>query len=202
MKKNLSLVLFLFVLLSVSALAQDKPVEPKKTNARPASITEAAAEPFDKADVKTMAAQCVRFDTEAGLIEAEMFPESAPETVRNFLNLTAIGAFDTTTFSRVVPGFVIQGGNLWSGDKMTAELGKRARKTVPDEPNKILHQRGVLSMARSDQPNSATTNFLFWRAMLRTLTARLPHSAGSQKEWTLWIKLTKHLSQTKSPISP
>ena len=172
MKKNLSLVLFLFVLLSVSGLAQDKPVEPKKTNARPASITEAAAEPFDKADVKTMAAQCVRFDTEAGLIEAEMFPESAPETVRNFLNLTAIGAFDTTTFSRVVPGFVIQGGNLWSGDKMTAELGKRARKTVPDEPNKILHQRGVLSMARSDQPNSATTNFFI-------LAGDAPHLDGT-----------------------
>jgi peptidyl-prolyl cis-trans isomerase B (cyclophilin B) len=92
--------------------------------------------------------------------------------VRNFLNLTAIGAFDTTTFSRVVPDFVIQGGNLWSGEKMTVELGKRARKTIPDEPNKILHQRGILSMARSDQPNSATTDFFI-------LVGDAPHLDGT-----------------------
>ena len=178
MKRNTCLFVLLFCLLTVCTSAQNNASEPKKINARPTPTPLVSAEQFDKADVKTMAAQCVRFDTEAGLIEAEMFPESAPETVRNFLNLTAIGAFDTTTFSRVVPGFVIQGGNLWSGEKMTAALGKRARRTIPDEPNKILHQRGILSMARSDQPNSATTTFLFSRVMLHTSTARLPHSAG------------------------
>jgi peptidyl-prolyl cis-trans isomerase B (cyclophilin B) len=134
------------------------PVEPAKTNTRPAVA--AAAEPFDKADVKTMASKCVKLETEAGDIEAEMYPESAPETVRNFLNLVATGAFDTTTFSRVVPGFVVQGGNIWTRTGgVSRELGARARRPVPDEPNKILHERGVLSMARSDEPNSATTNF-------------------------------------------
>jgi len=107
-----------------------------------------------------MAAKCVKLETELGDIEAEMYPESAPESVRNFLNLAAIGALDTTTFSRVVPGFVIQGGNLYSREgKITDPMGMRARKVVPDEPNKILHERGVLSMARSDVPNTATTNF-------------------------------------------
>jgi len=172
MKRKACLFYILFSLLTVCANAQNKVTEPKKANARPTPTSEAAAEPFDKADVKTMSAKCVRFDTEAGMIEAEMFPESAPETVRNFLNLTAIGAFDTTTFSRVVPDFVIQGGNLWSGEKMTAELGKRARKTIPDEPNKILHQRGILSMARSDQPNSATTDFFI-------LVGDAPHLDGT-----------------------
>jgi peptidyl-prolyl cis-trans isomerase B (cyclophilin B) len=90
----------------------------------------------------------------------EMFSEQAPESVRNFLNLAATGALDTTTFSRVVPGFVIQGGNLYSREgKMTAALGQRARKTIPDEPNKILHERGIVSMARPEEPNQATTNF-------------------------------------------
>ena len=130
-----------------------------KTNARPAPSPDTAAEPFDKADVKAMAAQCVTLDTEAGVIYAEMYPESAPESVRNFLNLAAIGAFDNTTFSRVVPDFVIQGGDLFTSGKITPQLAARARRTVPDEPNKILHERGVLSMARSDKPNSATTNF-------------------------------------------
>src|SRR3982751_1785755 len=77
--------------------------EPKKANARPeATPTPAAIEPFDRADIKAMAGKCVTLDTEAGTITMELFPESAPETVRNFLNLVATGALDTTTFSRVV----------------------------------------------------------------------------------------------------
>ena len=100
--------------------------EPTKTNARPTPTPSAAkAEPFDKADVKAMAAQCVTFDTEAGVIEMEMFPEHA-ESVRNFLNLAATGLFDTTVFGRVVPGFVIQGGDLYSREgKVTYEIGMR-----------------------------------------------------------------------------
>jgi len=134
--------------------------EPAKTNARPTPTPTAIVEPFDKADVKTMTAKCVKLETEAGDIEAEMYPEYAPESVRNFLNLVALGAFDTTTFSRVVPGFVIQGGNIWTRNGgIPRDLGARARRTIPDEPNKILHERGVLSMARSDEPNTATSNF-------------------------------------------
>ena len=134
--------------------------EPKKSNERPTDKAVEPAEPFDKADIKTMASRCVTLDTESGLIEIELFPESAPESVRNFLNLTTIGAFDTTTFGRVVPGFVIQGGNIWSREGgVSMELGRRARRTIPDEPNKILHERGIVSMARSDEANSATTNF-------------------------------------------
>ena len=107
-----------------------------------------------------MASKCVVLDTEAGIIEIEMYPESAPESVRNFLNLVAIGAFNTTTFSRVVPGFVVQGGNVWTREGgVSMDLGRRARQTIPDEPNKILHERGVVSMARPDEANSATTNF-------------------------------------------
>lgn len=135
--------------------------ETAKANARPAPPTTSKAEPFDKADVKTMASQCVSFDTEAGLIEMEVYPEQAPETVRNFLNLAATGMFDTTTFSRVVPNFVIQGGDVWSreGGKVSREMGARARRTIPDEPNKTLHQRGVVSMARGDEANTASTHF-------------------------------------------
>ena len=137
------------------------PKETVKANPRPTpKPEEPKGEPFDKADVKTMAGQCVTLDTEAGLIELELYPESAPETVRSFLNLAATGLFDTTTFSRVVPGFVIQGGHLWTHDGgITKKVGERARRFLPDEPNKILHERGVLSMARGDEPNSATTDF-------------------------------------------
>ena len=135
--------------------------ETPKANARPTPPPDHAPEPFDKADVKTMASQCVTLDTEAGSVEMEMYPEHAPESVRNFLNLVATGLFDTTSFDRVVPNFVIQGGNIWSREdkKVTRAMGNRARRTIPDEPNKILHERGILSMARADEPNTATTNF-------------------------------------------
>ena len=162
---------------SISVAAQERPIDTdtkkpvKKANQRPPAPT-TKADPFDKATVETMAAQCVTFDTEAGAIEMEMFPESAPESVRSFLNLAATGAFDTTTFSRVVPDFIVQGGDIWTRPKMTAELDKRARRTLPDEPNQIKHERGILSMARADTPNSATTNFFI-------LLSTAPHLDGT-----------------------
>lgn len=153
----------LALLSSASAQEGSAPVQsnsvPKKSNARPADTQAPAPEPFDKATVEKMAGQCVRFETEAGLIEMEMLAEAAPETVRNFLNLTAIGAFDTTTFSRIVKDFVVQGGNLSTGQKWSYELAKRAARKIPDEPSYVKHVRGIVSMARPDEPNSATTHF-------------------------------------------
>jgi cyclophilin family peptidyl-prolyl cis-trans isomerase len=132
---------------------------PKKSNARPVDAQAPAQEPFDGASVEKMAGQCVKLETEAGVIEIEMLAEAAPETVRNFLNLAAIGAFDTTTFSRVVKDFVVQGGNLSTGQKWTHELAKRAARKIVDEPSYVKHVRGIVSMARPEEPNSATTHF-------------------------------------------
>jgi len=154
------IILSLFLASAGATIAQTGATPPPiKANTRP-TPTPAVAEPYDKADVATMASKCVVLATEAGDIEMELFPESAPETVRNFLNLVAIGAYDTTTFSRVVPGFVDQGGNIWTrSGGLSMELAARARRTIKDEPSKILHERGIVSMARPDTPNSATTNF-------------------------------------------
>ncbi len=133
-----------------------KPV--KKTNQRPTGPAR-KAEPFDNADVKTMATKCVKLNTEKGIITMEFFPESAPGTVRNFLNLVAIKAYDNTTFSRIVPGFVIQGGDLYSNENITAKMTWRAVRKIQDEPSLIKHERGIVSMARPDEPNSASTDF-------------------------------------------
>jgi peptidyl-prolyl cis-trans isomerase B (cyclophilin B) len=142
--------------------AQTRPeavVPALKKNARPAVEAGAKPEPFDKATVEQMSKQCVTLATEEGEIEIEMFPEAAPESVRNFLNLSATGAYDTTTFSRVVPGFIIQGGDLFTRETKTPELVRRATRRVPDEPSAVKHVRGIVSMARSDEPDSATTHF-------------------------------------------
>lgn len=152
--------MFYKILLAV-VLAQSGVTEtPKKANNRTqAPAAAATAEPFDGASIEKMANQCVTLETELGAIEIAMTPESAPESVRNFLNLAATGAFDTTTFSRTVRNFVIQGGNLQTSEKWSAELAKRMTKTIPDEPGLIKHVRGIVSMARTDEPNSATTHF-------------------------------------------
>jgi len=141
------------------AAAQDQEL-PKKATARTETAqTENAPDPFDGASVEKMAAQCVTLETDLGAIEMAMMPEVAPESVRNFLNLSATGALDTTTFSRVVKGFVIQGGNLSTSEKWGAELAKRMSRHLPDEPGIVKHVRGIVSMARGDEPNSATTHF-------------------------------------------
>ena len=137
-----------------------------KTNTRPAEKP-AKAEPFDGADVKTLASKCVTLDTDSGAIEIELYPEHAPESVRSFLNLVSLGYLDTTTFGRVVPNFVIQGGDLYSREgQVSYEVGMRARRVLPDEPNKILHERGVHSMARGDEPTTAmTTSYIGWKRL-------------------------------------
>ncbi|HEV2883937.1 MAG TPA: peptidylprolyl isomerase [Pyrinomonadaceae bacterium] len=164
-------LLFLFTILisltfAGAVSAQDLPSNPapttdpvKKANARPAQEITPPPEPFDGASVEKMRAQCVRLETEAGNIEIEMIPEVAPESVRSFLNLSATGALDTTTFSRTVKDFVIQGGNLSTGEKWGHQLAKRMARKLPDEPGLVKHVRGIVSMARTEEPNSATTNF-------------------------------------------
>jgi peptidyl-prolyl cis-trans isomerase B (cyclophilin B) len=119
-----------------------------------------------------MGAQCVTLDTELGAIEIAMLPENAPEAVRNFLNLSATGAYDTTTFSRTVKGFVIQGGNLQTSDKWGPELAKRMMHHLPDEPGLVKHVRGIVSMARTEEPNSATTHFFILVAPAQHLDSK------------------------------
>jgi peptidyl-prolyl cis-trans isomerase B (cyclophilin B) len=154
---------FAFVPVTEAQEGQPQPPpSPRKSNERaaaPAPVAQKKPEPFDSASVEKMAGQCVTLETESGAIVIEMLAEAAPETARNFLNLVATGALDTTTFSRVVKGFVVQGGNLSTSERWGAELSERARRTIPDEPNYIKHVRGIVSMARPDTPNGASTHF-------------------------------------------
>lgn len=177
MRSTSSLLTLLLCALMTGATAQKKPGARRRPAASPPQATKPSqtpaatptptpaptpakkAEPFEGASAEELAGKCVRLETEAGTIEIELLPQSAPVTVRNFLNLVALGAFDTTTFSRVVPGFVVQGGNLSTHQHLTPELAERSRRTIPDEPNDIKHLRGVVSMARPETPNGATTNF-------------------------------------------
>lgn len=141
------------------ASGQPRTDKSKKANRRPAEAPAEVPEPFDGASVEKMAASCVTLETELGAIEIEMIPEVAPESVRGFLNLAATGALDTTTFSRTVKDFVVQGGNLTTSERWNEKLARRMSRTLPDEPGLIKHVRGIVSMARTQEANSSTTHF-------------------------------------------
>ena len=99
--------------------------------------------------------------TSAGDIVVEFWPEVAPKTVENFKTLAKRGYYDGTAFHRIVKGFMIQGG-----DPLTKDPGREDEwgtggpgHTIKAEFNDRRHQRGVLSMARSNNPDSAGSQF-------------------------------------------
>ena len=97
-------------------------------------------------------------------IELELYAEVAPITVKNFEKLVACGFYDGLTFHRVIPGFMIQGGcpqgNGMGGadEKIIGEFAANGYK------NDLKHTRGVISMARSFAPNSASSQFFIMHA--------------------------------------
>jgi len=97
----------------------------------------------------------IRFETSHGGFTIELFPREAPVTVANFLEYVDAGFFDGTIFHRIVPGFVIQGGGL------TADFAnKQTRAPIANEAkNGLKNTRGSLSMARTNDINSATSQF-------------------------------------------
>jgi cyclophilin family peptidyl-prolyl cis-trans isomerase len=129
-------------------------IEPKKT------------EPFKDATVDQLRRE-VLLRTSLGDITLEMDPSTAPEHVRNFLKLVQTGWYNGTEFHRVVPGFVIQGGFGYTRQSGKTHAADRWVHNLKPEFSKLPHIRGVLSMARSDAEDSASTTFFI---MLGTAT--------------------------------
>src|SRR5258706_10317710 len=98
--------------------------------------------------------------TSAGEIDIRFFPDVAPNHVKNFIDLAEKGFNNGTKFHRVIPGFMIQGGdpNTISGSPATWGTGG-SDKNVTAEFNSIKHKRGIVSMARAADPNSARSQF-------------------------------------------
>lgn len=107
-----------------------------------------------------------------GTVEIELYPEAAPATVKNFEELVSRGFYDGLTFHRVIPGFMIQGGDPegngmgGSGKNIVGEFAANGYK------NTLKHTRGVISMARAANPNSASSQFFI-------MHADAPHLDGS-----------------------
>ncbi len=109
-------------------------------------------------------------ETTFGTITLKFFPDVAPGHVKNFVDLAKKGFYDGTTFHRVIPGFMIQGGdpNSKSTDKGKHGMGGPGY-TIKAEFNDRPHKRGTLSMARSQNPDSAGSQFFICVADARFL---------------------------------
>lgn len=116
--------------------------------------------PFADATPDQMKKYHVILETSMGEIEIELFPDSAPEHVRNFLRLSQTGLYDSTLWHRVVEGFVIQGGDLGTRTPPVTQIQRdKFVKNLMVEISSRKHERGTVSMARAEALDSATTSF-------------------------------------------
>jgi len=110
-------------------------------------------------------------ETGLGAITIEFFPEKAPNHVRNFLRLASAGVYDRMTFHRVVPGFMVQTGFLGSKQVVMDDGQQKLVRNLQPEFNDVAHDKGIVSMARLEDPASANTSFFI-------VTARTPAIDG------------------------
>ena len=117
----------------------------------------------------------VELDTSAGKIVLELFPDQAPQTVKNFLNYVEAGYYDGTVFHRVIPNFMIQGGGF------DADMQRKpTRAPIRNEAdNGLKNERGTIAMARTGDPHSATAQF-FINVVDNTF---LDHQRKTSKGW-------------------
>jgi peptidyl-prolyl cis-trans isomerase B (cyclophilin B) len=144
MIKTLLSLVTVAALCGLSVHAQDKPKSEEKSAVSNSSADEVAV-----------------INTTEGTMVLEFWPDVAPKHVENFKKLAKEGFYDGTAFHRVIKGFMIQGGDpLTKDDSKQAMWGTGGPGwKVPAEFNKKSHVRGVLSMARSQDPNSAGSQF-------------------------------------------
>ncbi len=124
------------------------------------AFCETKSRSFTKEEIKKMAETRAVIETKFGNIELKFFPDVAPNHVNNFIDLARKGFYDGTTFHRVIPGFMIQGGdpNTKDADRSRHGMGGPGHQ-VKAEFSERPHKRGTLSMARAAHPDSAGSQF-------------------------------------------
>lgn len=126
-----------------------------------------------------------------GVIRAELYPEVAPNTVRNFVSLVQKGFYDGTIFHRVIPGFMIQGGDPEGTGMGGPGYGIKGEFAMNGFKNDLKHTTGVLSMARSQRPNSAGSQFFI-------MVDDAPHLDG---QYAAFGKVTEGIDVAQAIVS-
>jgi cyclophilin family peptidyl-prolyl cis-trans isomerase len=123
-----------------------------------------------KGEIKKMSETTAVIETKFGNITLKFFPDVAPGHVKNFIDLAKNGLYDKTTFHRVIPGFMIQGGDPITKDPAARGAGTGGPGyTIKAEFSDKPHKRGTLSMARAASPDSAGSQFFICVADARFL---------------------------------
>jgi peptidyl-prolyl cis-trans isomerase B (cyclophilin B) len=137
------------------------------------ALAEMKDKKFTPEEIKKMSETKAIIETKFGNIELKFFPEAAPGHVSNFLELAKKGFYDGTTFHRVIPGFMIQGGdpNTKSPDRSQHGMGGPGY-TIKAEFSEKPHKKGILSMARAQDPNSAGSQFFICVAKASSLDGK------------------------------
>jgi peptidyl-prolyl cis-trans isomerase B (cyclophilin B) len=146
----------------ISTVVAEATVPKERIEIRKVAIRDKPApvpEPFVSETAEELGRRRAVLETTLGNITFEFFPDRAPNHVRQFLRLAASGVYDGTAFHRVVPGFVIQGGYLPSRRGPLEERQQAYVRPLAPEFNATVHDRGIVSMARGEAPDSATTSF-------------------------------------------
>ena len=135
----------------------------------------------------------VLLKTKFGEMEIVLFPDLAPKHVESFLKLAKSGFYNGTIFHRILPGFMIQGG-----DPLTKDPANRNRfgtggpgYTVPAEFSKVAHEKGILSAARTQDPNSAGSQFFI-------MVDKAPHLDG---QYTVFGEVVKGIEVAETIVS-
>ncbi len=140
----------------------DKGVAVERVEIRHVTIRDTpppASEAFSTESVQELSTYRAVLDTGTGFITIELFPDKAPMHVRQFLRLAQAGVYDGMAFHRVAPGFVIQTGALASRAAPLTEKQQRLVRNLQPEFNDTKHVKGIVSMARGEDPASATSSF-------------------------------------------
>jgi len=131
--------------------------------------------------------------TKFGEMEIVLFPDLAPKHVESFLKLANSGFYNGTIFHRILPGFMIQGG-----DPLTKDPANKNKYgtggpgyTVPAEFSKVVHEKGILSAARTQDPNSAGSQFFI-------MVAKAPHLDG---QYTVFGEIVKGVEVAETIVS-
>lgn len=159
----------------VSTVPADATVPKERVEIRKVTIRDTpppVPEPFVEATVAEMASKRAVLETSLGPITFEFFPDRAPNHVRQFLRLAAAGVYDGTAFHRVVKGFVIQGGHMPTRREPPDDRQDKYIRTLQPEFGDTPHDRGIVSMARGEDPASATSSFFIVLARTPALDGR------------------------------
>lgn len=135
-------------------------------------------------------------------IKLELYPDKAPITVENFLKLVSAGFYDGLIFHRVIKDFMIQGGDPEGTGMGGAKEKIKGEFLMNGVPNDLRHERGVISMARAQNPNSASSQFFICHKDSFSWTGSMLRSAELSTAWTRLTRSQRFRLITATDHSP